>query len=57
LLHLTAAGQDIVAIVDAENRVTPGDKLSMVIPLDKVQLFDPESGLQLGAQRTAVAAA
>jgi multiple sugar transport system ATP-binding protein len=57
LLHLTAAGQDIVAVVDAEHRVRPGDQLQVIIPLDKVHLFDPESGLSLGAQREATAAA
>jgi multiple sugar transport system ATP-binding protein len=57
LLHLTAAGQDIVAVVDASHKVRPGDQLQVTIPLDKVHLFDPESGLSLGAQREAATAA
>ena len=44
LLHVSAADQDIVAIVDSDNRVRPGDIVDLKIPLEKVHLFDPESG-------------
>jgi multiple sugar transport system ATP-binding protein len=44
LLHVSAAEQDIVAIVDSDNRVRPGDIVDLKIPLEKVHLFDPESG-------------
>ncbi|HET8786142.1 MAG TPA: sn-glycerol-3-phosphate ABC transporter ATP-binding protein UgpC [Candidatus Limnocylindrales bacterium] len=44
LLHVSAAEQDIVAIVDSDNRVRPGDIVELKIPLEKVHLFDPESG-------------
>jgi len=44
LLHVSAADQDIVAIVDSDNRVRPGDIVDLVIPLDKLHLFDPETG-------------
>ena len=55
LLHVNAAGQDVVAIVDSEHRVRPGDIVNLVIPLDKLHLFDAESGLTL-APDVAVAA-
>jgi multiple sugar transport system ATP-binding protein len=47
LIHVNAGGQDIVAVVGSEHRVKPGDALQMRIPLDKVHLFDPETGLSL----------
>jgi multiple sugar transport system ATP-binding protein len=55
LLHVSAADQDIVAIVDSEHRVRPGDIVNLVLPLDKLHLFDGESGLTL-APDIAVAA-
>ena len=56
LLHVTAANQDIVAIVGSEHRVKPGDILTLVLPMDKLHLFDAESGASLVSERTAVAA-
>jgi multiple sugar transport system ATP-binding protein len=56
LLHVNAAGRDIVAIVDSEHRVKPGDVLDLHVPLDKLHLFDNESGASL-TSREAVAAA
>ena len=47
LIHVNAAGQDIVAVIGSEHRVRPGDQLSLQIPLDKVHLFDPETGASL----------
>ena len=44
LLHVSAADQDIVAIVDSDNRVRPGDIVDLFVPLDKLHLFDTESG-------------
>jgi multiple sugar transport system ATP-binding protein len=61
LIHVNAGGQDIVAVVDSEHRVRPGDALELKVPLDKVHLFDPETGLSLsdaassGAQTAAPA--
>jgi multiple sugar transport system ATP-binding protein len=49
LLHVTAAGQDIVAIVDSSHRVRPGDIVNLVLPLDRLHLFDAESGISLAA--------
>jgi len=47
LLHISAADQDVVAIVASEHRVKPGDIVNLVLPLDKLHLFDGESGLTL----------
>ena len=47
LLHVSAAGKDLVAIVDAENRVQPGQELTLRLPLDKLHVFDIETGLSL----------
>jgi multiple sugar transport system ATP-binding protein len=56
LLHVSAADQDIVAIVDSDHRVRPGDIVNLFVPLEKVHLFDPESGETI-AQAPAQAAA
>jgi multiple sugar transport system ATP-binding protein len=47
LLHISAADQDIVGIVDSAHRVRPGDIVRLVLPLDKLHLFDAETGLTL----------
>jgi len=57
LLHLTAADKDIVAIVDSEHRVKPGDIVNMVVPLEKLHLFDGETGVAMTASTLAGAAA
>ena len=44
LLHVTSGGRDIVAIVGSEHRVKPGDVLDLHVPLQKVHLFNAESG-------------
>ena len=44
LLHLSLAGLDLVAIVSSSNVVKPGDVLSLQLPLDKLHLFDSETG-------------
>ncbi|MEA2620201.1 MAG: hypothetical protein QOC97_974 [Chloroflexota bacterium] len=44
-----------MAIVGSEHRIKPGDIITMVLPLDKLHLFDGESGLTL-APDIAVAA-
>ncbi len=55
LLHVRAADQDIVAIVGSEHRVRPGDIVNLVLPLDKLHLFDGESGLTLAPDVAVVA--
>ncbi|HXG40326.1 MAG TPA: sn-glycerol-3-phosphate ABC transporter ATP-binding protein UgpC, partial [Candidatus Limnocylindrales bacterium] len=52
LIHLDIGGNDYVALISAEHRVRPGDVVPLRLPLDKVHLFDPETGLSLAAART-----
>jgi len=56
LLHISAADQDVVAIVDSDHRVRPNDIVNLVIPLDKVHLFDPETGETITQSQAQVAA-
>ncbi len=44
LLHVRAADQDIVAIVNSSHQVRPGDVVNLIVPLDKLHLFDSETG-------------
>jgi multiple sugar transport system ATP-binding protein len=46
LLHVTVQGHegDIVAVVSSENRVKPGDILDLKLPLEKLHLFNQETG-------------
>lgn len=46
LLHVSVQGHegDIVAVVSSENRVKPGDVLDLKLPLEKLHLFDQETG-------------
>jgi multiple sugar transport system ATP-binding protein len=58
LLHLNAADRDLVAIVNSAHRVRIGDIVDLTLPLDKLHLFDAESGLAMvpaTAQPAAVA--
>jgi multiple sugar transport system ATP-binding protein len=57
LLHVSAADQDVVAIVSSEHRVRPGDVLDLVLPLAKLHLFDAETGAALTADGQAPAPA
>jgi len=59
LLHVTVQGHegDIVAVVSSDHRVKPGDVLDLKLPLEKLHLFDAESGESLAwSTATAVAA-
>jgi multiple sugar transport system ATP-binding protein len=47
LLHVNAAEQDVVAIVNSSHRVRPGDIVNLTLPLDKLHLFDSETGESL----------
>ena len=53
LLHVSAANQDIVAIVGSEHRVRPGDVIKLTLPLAKLHLFDDETGEALTTDRAA----
>jgi multiple sugar transport system ATP-binding protein len=52
LIHFTVGGNDVVALIDSEYRVKPGDDLNLKISLEKVHLFDPESTLALDKERS-----
>ena len=54
-LHVSAAGQDVVAVVDSAHRVKPNDIVNLVLPLDKLHLFDGETGLTLRPDAAVVA--
>jgi multiple sugar transport system ATP-binding protein len=47
LLHVSVEGSDIVAIVDSSHRVRPGDTVALKLPVEKLHMFDPESGDRL----------
>jgi multiple sugar transport system ATP-binding protein len=47
LLHVRIADHDIVAIVDASHRVRPGDELEFHVPIDKLHIFESETGAAL----------
>jgi multiple sugar transport system ATP-binding protein len=57
LLHINAADQDIVAIVDSDHRVRPGDIVELQIPLEKVHVFDGDTGETILQTPAATAAA
>jgi multiple sugar transport system ATP-binding protein len=46
LLHVTVEGHegDVVAVVSSSHRVKPGDVIELKLPLEKLHLFDKESG-------------
>ncbi len=47
LLHVTAADRDVVAIVASAHQVKTGDIVNLTVPLNKLHLFDGETGLTL----------
>jgi len=56
LLHVTVGAKELVAVVSAAHRVRPGDVIPLIVPMDKLHLFDAESGDSLASSRaTAVA--
>ncbi len=44
LLHVSVGEHEVVAIVDSSHRVRPGDVLNLKMPIDKVHLFNLETG-------------
>jgi hypothetical protein len=44
---------DVVAVVSAEHRVKPGDVIDLKLPLERLHLFDAESGDALAASMAA----
>jgi len=59
LLHVTVQGHegDVVAVVSSEHRVKPGDVLDLKLPLEKLHLFDAETGESLAWSQATTAAA
>ncbi len=57
LLHVNAVGQDVVAIVNSAHRVRPGDIVNLLLPLEKLHLFDAETGAAMTPSTTTTAAA
>jgi multiple sugar transport system ATP-binding protein len=55
LLHVTAGGMDLVAVVGTEHRIRPGDVLDLIVPLTKLHLFDVDSGASLASLDSAAA--
>jgi multiple sugar transport system ATP-binding protein len=57
LLHVTAGSKELVAVVGTEHRVRPGDIVNLIVPLDKLHLFDAETNASLASGSGAAAAA
>ncbi|MEA2676116.1 MAG: multiple sugar transport system ATP-binding protein [Chloroflexota bacterium] len=47
LLHVRVGEYDLVALVDAEHRIRPGDVVELFVPIDKIRLFDLAEGKAL----------
>jgi multiple sugar transport system ATP-binding protein len=56
LVHFDVAGIDLVAMLSADQRVRPGDRLTLTVVGGKIHLFDPETGLSLAPEARAAAA-
>jgi multiple sugar transport system ATP-binding protein len=57
LLHVTAGNKELVAVVGTEHKVRPGDIVNLIVPLDKLHLFDAETFASLASGSAAAAAA
>ncbi len=56
LVHFNVAGIDLVAMLSADHRVRPGDRLTLTVVGGKIHLFDPDTGLSLAPEARAAAA-
>ncbi|HEV7677021.1 MAG TPA: sn-glycerol-3-phosphate ABC transporter ATP-binding protein UgpC [Candidatus Dormibacteraeota bacterium] len=54
MLHVTAADHDVVALVSTRHRLAVGDRIRLGVPMERLHLFDPQTGERL---TTAAAAA
>jgi len=43
LIHAQTEGNEIVALIPSDNKVSVGDKVTFAVPMDKLHIFDPES--------------
>jgi multiple sugar transport system ATP-binding protein len=57
LLHVTAGTKELVAVVGTEHKVRPGDVVNLIVPLDKLHLFDAETNASLASGSGAATAA
>ncbi|MGH2513735.1 MAG: TOBE domain-containing protein, partial [Candidatus Limnocylindrales bacterium] len=57
LLHLSLEGNDLVAVVSSANVVHPGDVVTFKLLLDKLHLFDSESGAVIKGEAPVAATA
>ena len=44
LLHFSTSAGDVLALVDSENATKRGSKVKLALPLEKLHLFDAETG-------------
>jgi multiple sugar transport system ATP-binding protein len=49
LLHVTAGGEQLIALVGSEHRIRPGDIITLVADPTKVHVFDRATGASLSA--------
>lgn len=54
-VHLTAADEEIIALINSSARVHPGDVLDLRVPMDRVHMFDDATGLSLTSRALAAA--
>ena len=43
LIHAQAEGNEIVALLPSDKKVTPGQEVQLAVPMEKLHIFDPES--------------
>jgi multiple sugar transport system ATP-binding protein len=43
LIHAQAEGNEIVALLPSDKKVTPGQEVRLSVPMDKLHIFDPDS--------------
>ena len=56
LIHATTGDLDLVAVIGSDNKVRPGDTLTLTCHPDKLRLFDPETTESLDPRAAAAAA-
>jgi multiple sugar transport system ATP-binding protein len=43
LIHAQAEGNEIVALLPSDKKVTPGQDVQLAVPMEKLHIFDPDS--------------
>ena len=54
-IHLRAGDDEIIALINSSAKVRPGDVLDLRVPIDRVHMFDDQSGLSLTSRELAAA--